>query len=68
MGIETQIAWNAFVKLAPHTFAIFTFDIDMQSARGALIYSPYSRALVALLFGDSTGRAISRAALECSSA
>src|SRR5436190_1081465 len=47
-------------SFAPHTFAIFTTDLDMQSARGALMVLAVLAGSRRVVFGDSTGRAISR--------
>ena len=47
-------------KLAPHTFAIFTSDLDMQSARGALMMFAVLAGSRRVVFGDSSGRTISR--------
>ena len=47
-------------RLAPHTFAIFTSDLDMQSARGSLMMFAVLTGARSILFGDITGRTISR--------
>jgi glycosyltransferase involved in cell wall biosynthesis len=47
-------------KLAPHTFAIFTSDLDMQSARGALMMFAVLAGSRRVVFGDSAGRTVSR--------
>jgi glycosyltransferase involved in cell wall biosynthesis len=49
--------------LSPHTVALFTSDIDTQSARGILMIFAVAAGARRVLFGDLTGRTLSRSNL-----
>jgi glycosyltransferase involved in cell wall biosynthesis len=47
-------------SLAPHSFAIFTSNLNLQSARGSMILFAALAGARRIVFGDGFGRAITR--------